>query len=157
MKSEDIKQCLKYSSAKNRIIKGVHYPEREDARRLFEEIEVKIKRIGERVGFPFDKKGTAPHFVYSITIHRADDRKTPPFKFYGSAHDFENDTDITPYDVLTSVSCDFFAPNNFNDFCAEFGYDEDSRSALRIFRAVQVQKARLRMVFNEHEVRLLPQ
>ncbi len=33
--------------------------------------------------------------------------------------------------------------NDFGDFCSEFGYDEDSRKALRIFKTCKAQAVRL--------------
>lgn len=35
----------------------------------------------------------------------------------------------TPYSVLASISGDIHCPDSFADFCAEYGYDEDSRKA----------------------------
>lgn len=49
------------------------------------------------------------------------------------------------YDVLSCLTkCD---PGTFEDFCADYGYDEDSRTAERIYFAVQKEYAQLTKLF----------
>ena len=59
----------------------------------------------------------------------------------------------TPYEVLASLET--HAPEDFKDFCAEFGYSEDSRTAYKIYKAVVEQTENLQRLYNEEELREL--
>lgn len=49
------------------------------------------------------------------------------------------------YDVLACLTK--YDPGTFEDFCAEYGYDEDSRTAERVYIAVQNEFANLKRIF----------
>lgn len=54
------------------------------------------------------------------------------------------------YDVLACLTkCD---PGTFEDFCADYGYDEDSRTAERIYFAVQKEYAQLARLFTAEQM-----
>lgn len=54
------------------------------------------------------------------------------------------------YDVLACLTkCD---PGTFEDFCAEYGYSEDSRSAEQLYFAVQKEYAQLTRLFTPDEM-----
>lgn len=54
------------------------------------------------------------------------------------------------YDVLDCLTkCD---PGTFEDFCSGYGYDEDSRTAERIYFAVQKEYAQLARIFTPEEM-----
>ena len=60
--------------------------------------------------------------------------------------------DVVPsvYDVLACLTkCD---PGTFEDFCSDYGYDEDSRTAERIYFAVQKEYAQLARLFTPDEM-----
>jgi hypothetical protein len=59
----------------------------------------------------------------------------------------------TAYDVLTCLQK--HDVGTFKDFCSEFGYDEDSRKAEKIFRAVVVEYGNVRKIWSEEEIELL--
>lgn len=61
--------------------------------------------------------------------------------------DFE---EPTPYMVLASMQK--YDPSSFKDFCSEFGYNEDSRSAERTYKAVQEEFNNLKMLFSDDEI-----
>lgn len=100
--------------------------------------------------------------VYQFTIKRANTTKSvagsgqqPIFtgKFWQSlANDGQ---DPSAYDVLSSLSGDINCPDNFSDFCADFGYDEDSRKAERLFKICDKFSRRLRAFFTEEEREVL--
>jgi len=62
---------------------------------------------------------------------------------------------ITPteYDVLTCLTK--YDPETFEDFCSEFGYDEDSRKAEKIYKAVVNEYNNVAMLWNDSEIELL--
>lgn len=54
------------------------------------------------------------------------------------------------YDVLACLQkCD---PGTFEDFCLDYGYDEDSRTAERIYFAVQKEYTQLARLFTPDEM-----
>lgn len=56
----------------------------------------------------------------------------------------------TCYDVLACLTT--YDPGTFEDFCAEYGYDEDSRAAERIYIAVQKEFANLKRIFTPEQI-----
>lgn len=56
----------------------------------------------------------------------------------------------TCYDVLACLTK--YNPGTFEDFCAEYGYDEDSRTAERIYIAVQNEFANLKRIFTTEQL-----
>lgn len=56
----------------------------------------------------------------------------------------------TAYDVLACMTK--YDPGTFEDFCAVFGYDEDSRTAERIYFAVQKEYSQLSRLFTVEQM-----
>lgn len=54
------------------------------------------------------------------------------------------------YDVLACLTK--YDPGTFEDFCAEHGYDEDSRTAERVYIAVQNEFANLKRIFDPEQL-----
>ena len=91
-------------------------------------------------GFPNDKEDKNYHNEYRITVSNRETKKHTWFKFYGSAHDCElGKTELSKDDLFLCFRCmidDAIAGlDSFEDFCSNFGYDEDSRQAERIYKA----------------------
>ena len=61
------------------------------------------------------------------------------------------------YDVLASVRTEYYCPESFEDFCAEYGYENDSRQAERTFKQCQKHSQALRSVIDERYLDALPQ
>ena len=60
------------------------------------------------------------------------------------------------YSILSCVSLDYYIPNIFEEFCAEFGYDTDSRKAFDTWQSCLVQSAKLHKIFTDDEISALP-
>lgn len=56
----------------------------------------------------------------------------------------------TVYDVLACMTK--YDPGTFEDFCSNFGYDEDSRTAERIYFAVQKEYSQLSRLFTAEQM-----
>lgn len=60
---------------------------------------------------------------------------------------------LSDYDVIAGLTR--HDPGNFENFCADYGYDTDSRKAEQIYHAVKAEYQGLAMLFNEDELCLL--
>lgn len=60
------------------------------------------------------------------------------------------DAKPTAYDILACMTK--YDPGTFEDFCYEFGYDEDSRTAERIYFAVQKEYTQLSRIFTPEQM-----
>jgi hypothetical protein len=58
-----------------------------------------------------------------------------------------NRTAPTAYDVLASLTKN--EVGSFDDFCSDFGYDNDSRTAEKVYIAVQKEYSEVKRLFND--------
>lgn len=79
------------------------------------------------------KDGQDYGLMYNITIHRTN-KKDYSFNFWDSIAAREKHFEPNDYDILTCLTK--HDPKTFNDFCLEFGYNEDSKLSEQIFFGV---------------------
>jgi len=60
---------------------------------------------------------------------------------------------LRSYDILACLTC--YHPGTFDDFCSEFGYDVDSRTAEKTYSAVLKEYTNLCTLFNAEELEKL--
>lgn len=60
---------------------------------------------------------------------------------------------LSAYNVIASLTK--YDPGTFENFCADFGYDTDSRAAEKIYNAVKAEYQGLAMLFSDDELCLL--
>ena len=60
------------------------------------------------------------------------------------------------YTVLTSTSCDYSVSIDFDEFCSEFGYDNDSVKVKALWERCLKQSAKLKRIFNDDEIACMP-
>lgn len=78
------------------------------------------------------------------------------FDFWGSIADAEaGNVTVSAYDVLACISGDVHTPETFEDFCGDYGYDQDSIKALQQFRRCSAFAKRLREFFTAEELEAL--
>jgi hypothetical protein len=95
---------------------------------------------------------------YRVTVWRRNDYignegRSPrrlSFDFWNSLNEAP-----TAYDVLACVGADSYCPSTFEDFCREYGYDEDSRKTLALFMRCDKFAQRIRNFFTEGELEAL--
>ena len=63
-----------------------------------------------------------------------------------------NNTGISPteYDIITCLTK--YDPGKFQEFCSEYGYEEDSRKAERVYQAVSEEWKMVRKLFTDEEI-----
>ena len=90
-------------------------------------------------GFPNSKNDDMYHNHFQITIMSHASIKQS-FDYYGSHSDYQKGiTELPVSDIRNALGCIMSDGLNglmdFEEFCGEFGYDDDSRNAERIHKA----------------------
>jgi len=134
----ELKTILEYAEAETH----------EQLKELLKEISIKIKFI--ETGLYFDEERN----IYEITIRRSN--KAIKFKYGDSIKNTQERNQPRIYDILTCIKMDFYCPDNFKDFCGEYGYYEDSIKSKKDFNRCLRQSEKLHLIFNDDEVRILP-
>ena len=92
---------------------------------------------------------TEKRHVFNITLKK--EHKQYTFNFGQSIAQGSNEP--TMYDVLTCLQK--YDVGTFEDFCGEYGYDNDSRRAEKIYKAVCKEYQGMQRLFTESELNLL--
>jgi hypothetical protein len=130
------------------------------------EIEVAIEKFlsdrsitfdfmgGDFVAEPSDIKGGKPweHYRYEVKFYRGDG---PVVRYLSSP--WKQGTAISddpnPTAVLWSLTLDLADEDTtFEEWCANYGYDEDSRRAEKLFLTCKEQSANVRRFFTASEI-----
>jgi len=97
-----------------------------------------------------DEKRKNNHFV--VTLRKGTRRVS--FDFFDSISNFEKGIkELDAYSVLANCSSELYCPDTFEEFCNEFGYDNDSRQAEKTFKALSKFSAKLQKFFDTEETR----
>ena len=91
----------------------------------------------DRYRVTFSRNGKKFSVVFGQSINDSNGGKTPP----------------TPYGVIACLQK--YDVGNFEDFCSEFGYDEDSRKAEKVYKAVLDEYQHVCMLFTSDELELM--
>lgn len=99
--------------------------------------------------------GYGPHFdddkesrnIYRVTLRRAN--RSFSFKFGDSIANSAKGDEPTEYDVLACLQK--YDVGTFENFCGGFGYDVDSRKALKTYNAVVREFKGVCRIWNEAE------
>ena len=153
-----ISKCLEYSE----------YPNELGA--LLKDFEVSIQFTGIKKHFADDKE---ERLTGTYTITRTSTNRTISFDFGFSLNDTEmisafelvnavkrdrkEFVDGLLYTALACCASDYYIPIDFEDFCSEFSYSEDSIKAKNTWEACLKQSSKLRKIFTEDEINFLPQ
>ena len=89
--------------------------------------------------------------IYKITLTRGE--RVYKFNFGQSINDSNGKTKPSTYDVLTCLTKN--DPEDFKEFCLDFGYDEDSRKAERTYKAVVEEYKQVKMLWSDEEIEKL--
>lgn len=103
-------------------------------------VRADVEMVGDNPNMP-DFEG----YHYKVTLRMGSKHMTVPFSC-GYACNWPEAVDVLNCLVSDAGSADY----SFEDFCAELGYDEDSRKAERTYNAVVKQTAKLKTFLNSH-------
>ena len=92
---------------------------------------------------------------WTVVLRRGDTKQRMTVPFYmGRGH---NGKKPTAHDVLNCLTADAATTENalkviedFSDWCAELGYDEDSRKAYATFQKMQSQTRKLKLFLGDY-------
>ena len=130
-----------------------------------------MEKVSDKIQVRFVDDGFRPYFdsseesrqVYKVYISY--NGKKTMFTFgdsiansYDGKNPENNEEEYQEYKntILDCVTMDYHSEcENFDDFCAEFGYESDSRKAYKTYKAVKRQSAKLHRVFTEADIEQL--
>lgn len=87
--------------------------------------------------------------IYYITLRNSKHK----YRFTFGQSVSNTGTHPTPYDVLACLQK--YDVGSFNDFCNEFGYDQDSRKAYKTYKAVLKEWKNIELLFTPEQLELL--
>ena len=109
---------------------------------------IKLKVISSSYGKYFTDDKQNRH-IFKLRLLRG--RKSYTFNFGQSIAEGSNKPSL--YDVLSCLQK--YDVGSFEDFCSEFGYDEDSKSAEKIYKAVVKEYEAMSRLFTNEEIEVL--
>lgn len=120
------------------------------------DFRIKAKFLEDVKGFPFDKNDSMWHNKYNITITNMETKQRTSLKFYGSQADWQNGKiDFNDQELIFCLYCllndALSGYNSFDYFCSEFGYDTDSISANRTYKACMRSSVKAEKIGFENE------
>jgi|TARA_R100000789_G_C3005335_1_gene149904 hypothetical protein len=118
---------------------------------FLKETETEFKAVFIKNGLYSPFNDEEPRDIYKITLKKGE--RIYKFRFGQSINNSNGKTKPTPYEVLASLTS--YNPNTFRDFCLSFGYNEDSRIAEKIYKAVLKEWANIQILYNNKEIEKL--
>ena len=119
-----------------------------------EQVKIKLDLVGME-HFPNDDTDKLFHNVYKVTVGL--NGKQTSFNFWDSAHNTNMGIEPTKESILDTIVSDYNYTDyaQFDDFCADMGYDTDSRKAEKIWKNCLKQSKKLQKVFSQDDIREL--
>ena len=115
-----------------------------------------LERHGIRFKFTYIEFGTyfggddEKRNIYRLALIRKDSPVRYSTRFGASIYMTQKRIDPTPYDLLACLTKN--DPGSFEDFCSEYGYDTDSRSAMRTYNKVKRDWVKVENFFSQDEL-----
>lgn len=120
------------------------YIEQQSNKATFKQFEIKASYKGNKKAFWGDNWNN-----YMITVTNTETDQKITFEFWASIANPELKTE---YDMLNAFYCfvsDAIAGSYaFKEFCSEFGYNNDSRQAEKIYRKCKKQLEKLKKIYD---------
>ena len=124
------------------------YKYQEAAELAVNALGIKIKKDWLTYDYHFEGDKVQRH-IFKIKLTK--NGKSFSFNFGQSIK--EGDNKPTFYDILTCLQK--YKVGTFENFCGDFGYDEDSRKAEKIYKAVSKEFANMQKLFSNEELEIL--
>lgn len=133
----------------------------EDFKAKFQNIATKLSvKLSSPMEY-YDTEDGRGRNKYRVYLSRNDKEGKISFVYHDSIWNHQNGKEPTLYDILVSVGRDGSDPTiefeNFRGFCEEFGYEQDSRKAYRIWLQANKQQQRIQSILDLDELEGFPQ
>ncbi len=103
------------------------------------------------------RQGTNSPFKWTNERFGSDIYEYITFKFGDSIANTENNTKPDQYDILCAMKSDgLIQAQNFNEFCDELGYSNDSIKAKKLYKKVCIQRDKILKLFTIEELEAFP-
>ena len=119
-----------------------------------EQAEKFLKETGTTFKATFFKNGRhfpsddEPRDIYKIVLKRGE--RVFIFNFGQSIANSDGKTKPTSYDVLAGLTN--YDPDTFGEFCSSYGYDNDSRKAEVVYKAVVEEWKQVKILWSDEEI-----
>lgn len=145
---------------------GKYSDDRENLKKLLKSLSIKIDFLKYDKYFQDDKE---KRNIYTVTMRR--NGKQISFTFGDSIRNSKNgemmseDVPDSIYSILACCRSDFYVPENFKEFCNEFGYEfefdysgeyTEAKKTIALHKRCLKQSEKLHKIFNEDEIQYLP-
>ncbi|MDX9827190.1 MAG: hypothetical protein RBT73_05535 [Spirochaetia bacterium] len=127
-------------------------------------LEITLSRKGKEISFPYgaslndtetyELRRTRPH--YGRTQYRGKYFELGSQLHSALARDWKEFETSLLYSILSSISAEYDTSPIFKEFCADFGYDEDSRKAFSLWQRCLEHAQKLQTLFTPEEVESFP-
>jgi hypothetical protein len=123
------------------------------AQQFLEKFGLKIRTVymGLQINDLWDDKTHRPKYRVRITRKGGIGKKLT-FTFWDSISNYEDGKEPSAYSILASIASDQTCPDTFQEFCAEYGYSDDSIKARRMFKLCLNLTTRMRNFFTITEL-----
>lgn len=154
-----INKCLEYSENPDQL------------KTLLNEIDVLVKFTGIKKYFDDDKEerltgvfkivrgSKSIEFDFGFSVNDTEINKlwhVPAQLAKQLQKDKQEFFDGLLYSCLSSVSSEYNCSIDFDDFCSDFGYNNDSIKAKKTWEACLKQSSKLQRIFNDDDIACLP-
>ncbi len=135
---------------------GIHFDGDKDKRDIY---RITLSRGGRSYSFNFGQSINCSGMYWLFgsykrgVVHSKKEIMQSRIAGNTSTREWDKNKDFkppTPYDVLTCLQK--YDPDTFENFCSEFGYDTDSRSAEKTYNAVMAEYINLKILYSDEEL-----
>jgi hypothetical protein len=172
--NDSIALCLDYSEDAEKLQELISQleitVEYKGNRKVFERkedsalYEVEIKRGDKSINFEFNQSINYTDYMPKNTndINYSGERFQGKFYNRGELARMIEKQQIKEYNsflysILCCIKTDGYITDIFEDFCSDFGYNEDSRKDYELFLQCNKQAKKIRKIFSTQDLEYLPQ
>jgi len=111
----------------------------------------KSKSKSKNKPFWISKENPNCGIKYEVTLKRG--QRTYTFDFWDSVYNKEREEKLSKYSVLSSL--EIHEEESFEDFCRNFGYNNDSIKAKNTHESVKLQSLNIQRLLSDEEIKKL--